>query len=85
MAHVGTTASTSQFSLPWIEAPPAFSHIRASSSQVVPQSGEGLAIAVRALLGRLDQNFHFLLQATAQLIFLDLKIMVGLEVQPEAL
>jgi hypothetical protein len=31
-------------------------------------------------LGRLGQNFHFLLQATAQLMFLDLKIMVRLEV-----
>jgi len=43
-------------------------------------SSKGLAVTVRALLGRLGQNFHFLLQATAQLIFLDLKIMVRLEV-----
>ena len=56
-------------------------HGRANGLELAPLSGaegcalrakrsglqsEGLAIAVRALLGRLGQNFHFLLQATAQ-------------------
>lgn len=58
---------------------------RAVAASVHPErseglQSEGLAIAFGSLSGRLGQNLHFLLQATAQMIFLDLKIMVRLEV-----